>query len=438
MPKISADRVRYCDGISRRSFFQIGAAGLGGLTLANLLRAESTGAARPTNKAIINIHLGGGPPHQDMFDLKPTAPAEVRGEFRPIATNVPGIDICELFPRLAAMTDKLAIVRSLVGSVGDHDFYQTSSGWGVRDLSSAGGRPSLGSVTGKLIGSLDGKSPPYVDFMSRDGMPGYLGSEHSAYWPDPYGDGAANLRMHRTLSVRRIEERVGLLQGLDRMQETTRTMAARDSFTQRAVDVLTSGKVAKALDLANEDPRLINRYKGGEHVHERAKIMVPHNERLLIARRLIEAGVRCVSMQWGGWDTHTDNFSTLKPQLPMMDIGFSALIEDLTARAMLDDVMVVAWGEFGRTPRINALAGRDHWPQVGCALMFGGGLKGGQVIGATNRLGEFATDRPVHFQELMATFYRQMGIDLEATQLLDLNGRPQYLLEHRAWVPELV
>lgn len=445
MPKNPSELVPYCDGISRRSFFRMGAAGLGGLTLADLLRADAraSGTTRPSNKAIINIHLAGGPPHLDMFDMKPEAPVEVRGEFQPIATNVPGIEICELFPRLATMTDRLAIVRSLIGSVGDHDFYQTSSGWGVRDLKSAGGRPSLGSVATKLIGSLNGKAPPYVDFQSRDGMPGFLGSSCSSYWPDPYGDGAANLRMHSSLTAQRIDERVGLRRSLDRLGErahSTAMMDAADSFTQRAVDVLTSGKVADALNLAKEDPRLVARYKG-EHPSDnnRAKIMSTHNERLLMARRLIEAGVRCVSLQWGGWDTHTDNFATLKPQLPKMDIGLSALIEDLTIRGLFDDVMVVVWGEFGRTPRINNNnGGRDHWPQVGCAMLFGGGLKGGQVLGATNRLGEYPTDRPVHFQELFATFYHQLGIDPAITQLTDHNGRPQYLVDHHTSVRELL
>ncbi len=209
MSKGSTGCLRYCDGVSRRSFFQIGAAGLGGLTLADLLRADqqAVGTGRAANKAIINIHLGGGPPHLDMFDMKPTAPVEFRGEFRPISTNVSGIEICELFPRLAGMTDKLAIVRSLVGSVGDHDFYQTSSGWGVRDLRSAGGRPSLGAVASKMVGSLDGKSPPFVDFMSS-GLPGYLGPVYGAYVPD--GLGQQNLRRHYTLSPQRLEARVGL------------------------------------------------------------------------------------------------------------------------------------------------------------------------------------------------------------------------------------
>ena len=445
MSKNLADRVRYCDGLSRRSFFRVGAAGLGGLTLADLFRADAQSAntGRASNKAIINIHLGGGPPHLDMFDMKPEAPIEVRGEFRPIVTNVPGMEICELFPRLATMADRFSIVRSLVGSAGDHDFYQTSSGWGVRDLQSAGGHPSLGSVATKLIGSLDGKAPPYVDFQSRDGMPGFLGSSCSAYWPDPYGDGAANLRMHRSLNAQRIDDRVILRRNLNRLDErshSTSKMAAADSFTQRAVDVLTSGKVANALNLSKEDPRLVARYKG-EHPsdNERAKIMATHNERLLIARRLIEAGVRCVSMNWGGWDTHTDNFTTLKPQLPKMDIGLSTLLEDLTARGLYDDVMVVVWGEFGRTPRINNNnGGRDHWPQVACAMLFGGGLTGGQILGATNRLGEYPTDRPVHFQELFATFYHQLGIDPATTQLTDHNGRPQYLVDHHAPVRELL
>jgi hypothetical protein len=442
MSAIPGPQFRYCDGLSRRNFLQIGAAGFAGLGLNDLLRAESQAGRgnRIASKAIINIHLGGGPPHLDMFDMKPDAPAEIRGEFRPIATNVAGIEMCELFPQLAMRTDRLAIIRSLVGSVGDHDFYQTGSGWGERDLRSAGGHPSLGAVASKFIGSRDGKAPAFVDFKSNGG-PGFLGPVYGAYVPD--GQGTANLRRHYTLTTKRLEDRVDLRRNFDRLNDQldlNSSMASVDTFTQRAVDVLTSSKVGDALDLTREDPRLVAKYRGAERSdNDRARLMSGHNDYFLMARRLIEAGVRCVSMNWGGWDTHSDNFTTMKAQLPKLDIGLFCLIDDLTARGIFDDVMVVMWGEFGRSPRINnSNGGRDHWPQVGNALLFGGGLQGGQVIGATNRLGEFATERAVHFQEVFATFYHQLGIDPDLTQMVDRNGRPQYLLDHRTPVKELL
>ena len=446
---IFGGRHGYCDGVSRRDFLRIGSAGFGGLTLANLLRAESNlpSAKSSSKKAIINVHLSGGPPQIDMFDLKPDAPREFRGEFNPIATNVPGIEICELFPRLAQMADRFSIVRTVVGSVGLHENYQTSSGWGVKDLQSAGGRPSLGSVASKLIGSLDGKAPPYIDFVPYHetkivGKPGFLGQKFAAYSPDPYGVEQDNLRRRAGMTNQRIDERLSLIQGLDRLKrraQDSTMMEAMDVFSQQAVNVLTSGKIAWALDLTKEDPRTVSRYRDERpDDSDRAKLIVTHNDRFVMARRLIEAGVRCVNTHWAGWDTHDWNFRDLKGQLPKMDVGLSALIEDLTVRGMIDDVMVVVWGEFGRTPRINNNnGGRDHWVETSCAMVFGGGIQGGRVVGETNRLAEHPVARPVHFQEMFATFYHLLGIDLD-TQLTDHNGRPHYLLDHRQPVTELL
>jgi uncharacterized protein (DUF1501 family) len=219
-------------------------------------------------------------------------------------------------------------------------------------------------------------------------------------------------------------------------------MDALDSFNQRAVGVITSSALADAFDLTKEDPRLRERY-GEDAPREqgqgrRGRRRRQSNDRFLQARRLIEAGVRCVSFSWGGWDTHGDNFNQLRRQLPELDEGLSALVEDLDNRGMLDDVMILMSGEFGRTPRVNGGAGRDHWPQVGCALVAGGGMRMGQAIGTTNRLGEFAQDRPVDLQEIFATLYHQLGIDPAATTLIDPNGRPQYLVDARRPMPELV
>lgn len=434
MLTVCGSAARYCDGVSRRNFLAIGAAGLGGLTLADLLRADEAQKRDPrySRKSIINVYLGGGPSHMDTFDLKPEAPKEFRGEFSPIDTKVSGIQICELMPRLASIMDKLAIIRSLTGLFEEHSPHQTETGWSDSSLRTSGGRPSLGSVVAKLQGANNGTAPTFVDLTGHT-KHGFLGSVYGAFRPD--GEGRANLKLAGGVTVGRLDDRQRLLSGLDRIKreaDASGYMKAMDSFAERAVSVITSGEVAGALDLSQEDPRLRERYLGGSKT--------PHqeNDRFLMARRLISAGVRCVSLSWGGWDTHGNNFGHLRMQLPPMDQGLATLIEDLDAHGLLNDTIVIVWGEFGRTPRVNAGAGRDHWPRAMSVLVAGGGLATGQVIGATNRLGEQPKDRPVHLQEIFSTLYQHMGIDPRYTTLVDNNGRPQYLVEHNTAVRELV
>ncbi len=416
---------KYCDGIDRRSFLQIGALGMGGLTLGGLLRAEAKAGVGSSNKAIINIHLSGGPSHQDMFDLKPKAPAEFRGEFMPIETNVPGVDICELYPKLATMADRYSVIRALVGSNAGHSNFQTHTGFNQRDLAAIGGRPSIGAVVSRLQGSAGNGAPPFASYSG--GSHGYLGPTYQPFVP-----GRSNsLRLDRSLTVDRLSSRSGLLSSLDRIRrdiDASGEMTAMDDFTRTAVDVVTSGRLADAMDLKKEDPRVVARYS-------------KTSQNLLIARRLIQTGVRVITMNspWGGWDTHRDNFKNFRNRnLPQMDTGLSALLDDLVAHDMLDDVSVVVWGEFGRTPRVNKSAGRDHWPRVAMAWMAGGGMRNGQAIGSTTRNAEAANSRPVHFQEVLATLYHNMGIDPKTTQLIDPAGRPQYLLEHREPIRELI
>jgi hypothetical protein len=426
-------KARYCDGVSRRGFLRIGAAGFGGLTLAGLLRADEAHERNPSiaRKSIINIFLSGGPSQLDTFDLKPEAPKEIRGEFQPIDTNVPGIRICELMPRLASMMDRFAILRSLTGLFEEHSPHQTETGWSEQSLRSSGGRPSLGSVVAKLHGANNGSAPTFVDLTGHT-QAGFLGSVYGAFRPD--GEGRRNLSLVSGVTVGRLDDRQRLLAGLDRLRresDASGSMQAMDSFAQRAVSVITSGEVARALDLNGEDPRLRERYVGaGKSPHR-------ENDRLLLARRLITAGVRCVSLSWGSWDTHGDNFPHLKRQLPPMDYGLATLIEDLAAHGLLEDTIVIVWGEFGRTPRVNPTAGRDHWPRAMSVLVAGGGLKTGQTIGETNRLSEQPKDRPIHIQEVFSTLYQHMGIDPRYTTLVDHNGRPQYLVEHPVAVREL-
>ena len=413
---------RYCDGISRRSMLKIGTLGIAGLTLPNLLRAESAAGVGSTNKAIINIHLGGGPSHQDMFDLKPDAPREFRGEFNPIKTNVPGIEICEHMPLLAQIADKYAIIRSLVGMFDDHSNFHTQTGFGRNDLRNVGGRPSIGSVVSRLLGPTGSGSPCYIAY--NDGPEGFLGPVYKPYRPQ-----GGDLRLVGGMDESRLSTRTNLLTSLDRIRrnvDASGKMEALDSFTQRAVGVVTSGKVADALDLNKEDAKVRERYGNDD------------GRMFLTARRLIEAGVRVVTFDWGGWDTHGDNFNQLRRQLPKLDQAMSALLKDLGDSGLDKDVTVMMWGEFGRTPRVNGGAGRDHWSRVAMGFMAGGGMRTGQAIGSTTAYAEEAKDRPVHLQEVFATLYHNLGIDVERTQLIDPAGRPQYLLELRKPIAELV
>ncbi|HZN34420.1 MAG TPA: DUF1501 domain-containing protein [Pirellulaceae bacterium] len=410
----------YCDGVSRRSFLKLGAMTIGGLTLADLLRAEALAGVGSSNKAIINVHLSGGPSHQDMWDLKPDAPAEFRGEFNPIATNVPGMEICEHMPRLATLADKFAVIRSIVGSAGEHSNHQTHTAYHTRDLQNAGGRPSLGSVVNKLFGEGQNGAPAFISY--NGGEPGYLGPVYKPFQPM-----GGSLALNNNLNAQRLDDRTNLLSSLDKIRrdvDKSGQMAALDSFTQRAVDVVLSGKVADALDTRKQDPKDAERY-GRE------------TQPFLTARRLVEAGVRVVTFSWGGWDTHGGNFTTLKRQLPNLDRGLANLLEDFAASGRDKDVTIIVWGEFGRTPRVNSGAGRDHWPQVMAAFLAGGGMRTGQAIGTTTKYAENAKDRPVQVQEIFATLYRNLGIDARTTQLFDTAGRPQYLLEKRDALPEL-
>jgi hypothetical protein len=443
----AADGLRACRGASRRQFLSIGGLsfGAGGLSLAGLLRAEAAGRPEPLrHKAVINVFLAGGPPHQDLWDLKPDAPSEVRGEFRPIGTNVPGIEICEVFPRLATRMDRCAIIRSVVGCEGAHASFQCMTGWPHTSLRTIGGRPSLGSVVAKLQGPVDPAVPPFVGLAAKtqhapwsdSGTPGFLGPAGSPFKPD--GPDLENMTL-RSMSLDRLADRRRLLASIDQLRRETDAsgiMDGMDSFTQRAFDVLTGSRLLEALDLSKEDPRVVEAYGDGKPYRYQYDGAPTCNDHLLMARRLIEAGVRVVSLSYGRWDSHGQNFDLVRDHGPKLDRCLSALIDDLEARGMLDDVAVVVWGEFGRTPKINPQAGRDHWPQVSTALLAGGGLRTGQVIGATNRLGEHATERPVHVQEIMATLYRCLGIRSAETTLVDPTGRPQYLTE-RPPLPEL-
>jgi hypothetical protein len=429
---------RFCDGVSRRGFLHIGGLGIGAgaLNLADLFHAETRAGTAPSSrtKAVINVFLGGGPPHQDMWDLKMEAPAEIRGEFKPIATKVPGIQIGECFPQIADRADRFAFIRSVVGASGGHDAIQCMSGWHPSNMAALGGRPSLGAVTARVQGPVDPAVPPFVGLAaptqhrpwSDSGRAGFLGMPFSAFRPD--GDGLSSLKL-RNLTLEQLGDRRKLLSSFDSLRYELDTLKGVDALQDRALGVLTSSRLLEALDLARESDKVKERYGDGKPYKFQYDGSPTCNDHLLLARRLVEAGVRVVTLSYGRWDSHGKNFDLVRDHGPKLDQGLTALVDDLELRGMLDDVTVIAWGEFGRTPRINQGAGRDHWPQVSCALLAGGGMKTGQVIGSTNRLGEHAKDRPVTFGEIFATLYHNLGIDPSTTTIPDPTGRPQHVID---------
>ena len=441
----------YCDRHTRRHFLKIGGLALGGMSLPQLLRADSAtqppAGKRLSHKAIIMIYLSGGPSHQDMYDLKVDAPKEIRGSFQPIHTNVPGIDICEHMPRLAKMMDKVAIIRSLYGGPDQHASDLCMSGYPIGPKGRQDNHPSLGSAVSRLHGPVDHAVPPFVGLTIKTrhepycnpGLPGFLGQAHAPFQPD--GEGMANMRLNG-VTLDQLRDRKELLTSFDyfRKQVDTNPMyQGVDSLTRKAFDVLTSSNLIEALDLEKEDPQVRDLYGRGSAAPAFGEDAGPHwMDQFLVARRLVEAGVRCVTLSFGSWDRHGGNFERLPEQLGKFDMGITALVDDLHRRGLDQDVSVVAWGEFGRTPRINPGGGRDHWPQASCALLAGGGMKMGQVIGSTNRLGEIPHDRPIHYQEVFATLYRQLGIDVATATIPDPSGRPQYLVDRRETIRELV
>ncbi len=445
MLSLAGDRFRLCDGLSRRDFLQVGALGMGGLTLSQLLSAESQAGQGNSQKSVIMIYMCGAPSHQDMYDLKMQAPAEIRGEFQPIQTAVEGIEICEHLPRLAAIMDKLIPLRSVVGSPsGAHDSYICYTGR-PKPNEPPGGWPALGATVSKLLGPATPAVPPFVG-LSPDaghppygspGLPGFLGNGYAAFRPSGPAKGDMTLN---EITNERLAERRSLLADFDKFRRNVdqyRALRGSDALNDQAFDILTSSKLASAFDLSQEPAEVLERYGKGDTKNYGDG--APRNLRhFLLARRLVEAGARVVTLNFGRWDFHSDNFNGLKKtHLPQFDQGLSALIEDLHARGMDRDVSVVAWGEFGRTPRINDNAGRDHWPQVGGGLLAGGGMRTGQVIGATDRLGSEVADRPVHFGEVLATLYKNLGIDPHKTTVPDLSGRPRYLVDDHQPLPEV-
>ncbi len=420
---------------------QMGTLGLGGFTLPRLLQAEASSGIQNSPKSVILIYLVGGPPHQDMFDLKPNAPKEIAGPWKPRSTNIPGIQICEAFPRLAQMMDKFAIIRSLVGNQADHDASQVFHGHNPQKLKPEGGWPQFGSTIGKIQGqAVEGMLPfislcyPCTHGPYNEPGPGYLGQSLSPFRPMGPTRQDMVLRTDRTGGL---TDRKSLLQSFDQFRREVDASGAAegmDAFTKQAFGLLTSSNLCQALDISKESSKTIACYGMGNpkvFIDDNGAPRVPQS--MLMARRLIEAGVRVVTLNYSKWDWHGgDNNSIFKREaedFPILDQCLSALVEDLHLRGLAKDCSVVVMGEFGRTPKINSQVGRDHWPAVNFALLAGGGMKTGQVIGSTDKIGGEANQRPVTFGEIYATLYQNLGVDTQSITLPDLRGRPQFLVE---------
>jgi uncharacterized protein (DUF1501 family) len=426
MLDVLGGRYGTCDGLSRRGFLRVGALGLGGLALGNLLRLRARAGERGQgvkDTAVIQVLLGGGLSHLDTYDLKPDAPRELRGEFGPIATTVPGVSICEHFPRQARIMDRLAIVRSLHHTSADHG---AGSHWvltGFRpgqDQPRANERPSVGSIVARLRGANRPGVPPYVALPRAPslGQAAYLGPGYNPFSVDGDPTTGAKVRdLDRPpgLYLERLDDRRDLLARLDRLERTrdaSGMMEGMDRFTADAYAMITGPRARAAFDLSAEDPATRDRYG-------RTAI----GQSCLLARRLVEAGVTFVTVVEGGWDHHGQLFANCRKQLPPLDAAIASLVDDLHARGLDRKVLVLAWGEFGRTPRINGTAGRDHWPGCFSAVVAGGGLRMGQVIGASSRGAEQPTERPLRPEDLIRTVYDVLCID-PRHEFPDDAGRP--------------
>ena len=425
---------RLCDGINRRDFFRVGSLGAG-LTLADLLRIRAQGAVSPKTrtKSVILVNLAGGISHIDTYDMKPKAPAEFRGEFKTIQTNVAGIDLCELLPLHARIADKFSIIRGLRAYSREHNFFEHQTGaceeW--KPL-----RPAIGSVISRLRGEC--ALPQFVNLCVTLGNvtlqpdPTFLGAAHRPFFPQ--GRDLENLVLRR-MTPDRLADRKALLQSLDTVRrnlDARQEMAAMDTFQARALEMIVSGQVREAFDVSREPDRVRAQYA--------------EFPQLLLARRLAESGVGLVSLLLtansigagsGSWDYHSDNFNCLRRGLPVLDRAVHTLLTDLHERGLGQDVLVVFWGEFGRTPRINKEAGRDHWAGTNCAMLAGGGLRMGLAVGDSGPRGEQDPTGKYTPQTIAAMIYHALGID-SALTLPDHTGRPVYLVEHRDKVEELI
>lgn len=430
---------------SRRTFLQVGTLGVSGfasLSLADLLRVQASAqdASRPQRKkSVILVWLAGGPSHLDMYDLKPQAPSEIRGEFRPIPTNVSGIQISEHLPHQARIMDKLAIVRSAFHTNAGHGMGSQWMLTGYQPTIEVNDNiyPSCGSVVAKMKGPNEPGLPAYVNLprLLQLGKAAYLGASYNPFSPDsdPNQDAFAvrNLKLPNQVPLARLDRRRALLGQLDQLRrdiDNKGDLIGLDKFYRDAMEMVTNDKAQIAFSIQKEPANLREAYGRNDL-----------GQSCLLARRLVEAGVTFVTIQaGGGWDTHGDNFKQLKDNLlPKYDQAVAALVQDLHDRGLSEDVLVVSFGEFGRTPKINGGAGRDHWPGAMSILYAGGGLKMGQAIGATNAHAEYPTSKPYSVGCVLSTMYHCLGIDHKHV-FYDPANRPLPILNEGEPIEELV
>jgi len=428
--------------ISRRTLLQVGSLALGSFTLADYLRCRAqAGVSRKTSRdtAVIQVFMGGGPSHIDLYDLKPEAPAEIRGEFRPIATSVPGVEICEHLPHLAQAMRRVALVRSVAHRETSHlpASHWMMTGYQPPPSTTTNVNPSCGSLVAKLRGPNADGMPAYVSIPGRQLLGGsaYLGPAFNPFTigSDPNSPKYAvrNLRFPIGMNASRLQDRRGLLRGLDRLQRGADRSAdylALDQFSREAIEIVTNSRAQDAFDLKREPSTTRDRYG-----HTSA------GQGCLLARRLVEAGATFVTVLPGGeWDTHANNFGTLKNRsLPLVDRALAALVADLYERGLDRHVLVLITGEFGRTPTINVQAGRDHWPGAFSVLFAGGGMTVGQVVGATDSHALQPLTHPYSPGDVLATVYHFLGIDTRE-QFHDRIGRPMRVLSEGRPISELL
>lgn len=440
MLTLFGERASFCDGVPRRSFLKAGFLGAAGLGLADVLRLRSRAseAGKPARKtSVIFVEMAGGPTQFETYDPKPKAPIEYRGEFGITQTNVPGVIFSELMVEQAKIADKLAIIRSVHHRHNSHDPSSHLSQTGYYKTGPKGGpnqSPCFGSVIAKLRGPNTPSLPAYVAVPSimRNGQSAYLGQAFNPFEtisdPNDAKFDVRNLQLAKNISLDRLGDRRELLSTLDaqqRLEDLEGASQAVDDFSRQAFELVHGSRAREAFDIAKEPSALRDQY-GRNTV----------GQSMLLARRLAEAGVTCVTVRCTGWDDHTKLAKGLKGRAPAYDLGMATLVQDLYERGLEKDVLIVAMGEFGRTPRINKNAGRDHWGALMSVLLAGGGLKPG-IVGASNSKGEVPTDAPYRPENVLAMIYRHLGID-PAHTLSDHSGRPRYLLEEREIVRELV
>jgi hypothetical protein len=439
-------------GIDRRSFLRVGALGLGGvgaLGLGDILRLRAESPAKAAPRAVIMVCLAGGPSHLETYDMKPNAPEDIRGEFKPIRTNVSGFEVCQHMPHQAQIADKLALVRTVqFVEPMQHELEEVYTGF-----PKSAKRPSFGSVISRFRGSRS-ELPSYVSLEYAEGTvnyesPQYLGAAHRPLHVAGMA-GVHNLSLPYYMTRQKLNDRRGLLKAFERYRREVdyrRESQDMDAYTAKAFDIVTSGKARKAFDLSLEPGKLREKYGNSD---DKYTYVDPKNDsiwdsqKFLLARRLVEAGVPVVTLRAGLWDHHGNVVSTfgstlwkgMKTMLPLLDRSIHALVTDLHDRGLGREVAVLVWGEFGRTPKI-VQSGRDHWPETGFALFAGGGLKTGQVIGATDSRGERPKQKPLSAQNVLATVYHLLGIDAKRT-IPDFTGRPQHILDDARPIEELV